>query len=135
MQVTVSQPPLSWQKPIDLCHNIFMMLWIAQWILNALALYIVAHIVSGISLGSFGSAMIAIVVMSIINMLVKPLLFVLTLPITIVTFGLFTLILNAVMLILVSKFTPGFHVEGLWPALIGSLLYSIIATILHTLVR
>ena len=111
------------------------MMMIAQWILNALALYIVAHIVSGISLGSFGSAMIAIVIMSIVNMLVKPILFLLTLPITIVTFGLFTLILNAIMLMLVSKFTPGFHVDGLWPALIGSLLYSIIATILHTLVR
>ncbi len=112
-----------------------MIMWIAQWILNALALYIVAHIVSGISLGSFGSAMIAIVVMSIVNMLVKPVLFLLTLPITIVTFGLFTLIVNAIMLLLVSKFTPGFHVDGLWPALVGSLLYSIIATILHALVR
>lgn len=112
-----------------------MMMWIAQWLLNALALYIVAHIVSGIELGSFGSAMIAIIVMSIANMLVKPVLFLLTLPITIVTFGLFTLILNASMWLLVSNFTPGFHVEGLWPAIVGSLLYSIIATILHTLVR
>ena len=130
-----SQPLSSWQSPTYLCNNISMMMWIAQWILNALALYIVAHIMPGISLGSFWTAMVAIIVMSIVNMLIKPILFLLTLPITIVTFGLFALIINAIMLMLVSKFTPGFHVDGLWSAMIASLLYSLISTILHTLVR
>ncbi len=112
-----------------------MIIWIAQWLLNGLALYIVAHLVSGIALDGFGAALVAIIVISLVNMLIKPLLFILTLPITVVTLGLFTLLLNAAMFLLAGNITPGFYIDGLGTALIGSLLYSIISTLLQSLVR
>jgi putative membrane protein len=110
------------------------MIWIAQWILNALALYIVARIVPGIALSSFGAAMVAIIVMSLVNMFIKPILFLLTLPVTVVTLGLFTLILNALMFLLVGNLTPGFYVAGVWPALVASVLYWAITSIFNGLV-
>lgn len=112
-----------------------MMLSIARWILNGVALYIVARLVPGIELVSFGAALVAIIVISLVNVLVKPILFLLTLPITIVTLGLFTLVLNASMLLLAGNLTPGFRVDGFVPALVGSLLFSIVSTLLHTMVR
>lgn len=111
------------------------MLWLARWIINALALYIVAHIVPGIELQSFTAALVAIVVISLVNVLVKPILFLLTLPITVVTLGLFTLVLNGGMLLLAGNLTPGFRVDGFGSAFIGSLLLSIVSTLLHALVR
>lgn len=103
--------------------------------LNGLALYIVAKILPGIHLLDFGSALIAVIVIGLVNALIKPLLFLLTLPVTIITFGLFALVLNALMLMLASALTPGFKIDGFGTALLGSILLSIVTTILHSLVR
>ncbi len=108
---------------------------IVSWVLNALALYIVAKILPGIHLLDFGSALIAVIVIGLVNALIKPLLFLLTLPVTIITFGLFALVLNALMLMLASALTPGFKIDGFGTALLGSILLSIVTTILHSLVR
>lgn len=112
-----------------------MFVWIARWIVNALALYIVSQIVPGIHVANFTSALIAVVVIGLVNTLVKPILFVLTLPITIVTLGLFTLILNAFMLLLAGSMLSGFSVDGFGAAFIGSILLSVVSTLLQSLVK
>jgi len=108
---------------------------IVRWILNALALYIVARILPGIHLTDFGSALFAVVIIGLVNALIKPVLFLLTLPVTVLTFGLFALVLNALMLLLASAITPGFKIDGFGTALLGSILLSIITTVLHSLVQ
>ena len=108
---------------------------IANWVLSALALFLVSRIIPGIRLQDFWSALIAVVIIGLVNALIKPILLLLTLPITILTLGLFTLVINACMLLLASGLTPGFKVDGFGSALIGSILLSVISTLLHALVR
>lgn len=110
------------------------MKFIANWVLNALALYLVSKILTGIQLRDFWSALIAVAVIGLVNALIKPILLLLTLPITILTLGLFTFVINALMLLLASSFAPGFHIDGFGTALLGSILLSIISTLLHRLV-
>lgn len=108
---------------------------IANWVLSALALILVSKIITGITLADFGSALIAVVVIGLVNALIKPVLLLLTLPITILSLGLFTFVINALMLLLASQFTPGFKVDGFGTALIASILFSIISMLLRSLVR
>lgn len=104
------------------------------WILNAIALLIVAYILPGITVASFGSALIAALVLGLLNTLVKPVLVILTLPITVVTLGLFLLVLNALVFWFAGSILKGFQVDGFWWALLGALIYSIIASLLSGLV-
>jgi putative membrane protein len=108
---------------------------IANWVLNALALLLVSKIVTGITLVDFWSALVAVFVMALVNALIKPVLLLLTLPITILSLGLFTFVINALMLLLASQFTPGFKVDGFGTALIASILFSVISMLLRSLVR
>jgi len=110
------------------------MKFIANWVLNALALFLVSKILPGIHLRDFWSALIAAAIIGLVNALVKPILLLLTLPITILSLGLFTFVINALMLLLASSFSPGFTVNGFGTALIGSILLSVISTVLHRLV-
>jgi len=103
---------------------------ILVWILNAVALLIVAYILPGISVASFWSALIAALVLGLMNTLVKPVLVFLTLPITIVTLGLFLLVLNALVLWFAGSILKGFHVAGFWWALAGAFIYSVISGLL-----
>lgn len=107
---------------------------IANWVLNALALFLVSRIIPGIQLSGFGAALVAVIIISLVNALIRPILLLLTLPINILTLGLFTFVLNAFMLMLAGSVTPGFHVDGFGSALIGSVLLSLVSTILHSLV-
>ena len=100
------------------------------WILNAVALLIVAYILPGITVASFGSALIAALVLGLLNAVVKPLLVLLTLPLTIVTLGLFLLVLNALVFWLAGSILKGFQVDGFWWAVIGAIVYSIVSTAL-----
>lgn len=100
---------------------------IIVWILNAVALLAVAYVLPGIVISSFGSAMLAALVLGLLNALVKPLLILLTLPITVVTLGLFLLVLNALVFWLAGSLFKGFQVEGFWWAVAGALLYSVIS--------
>lgn len=104
------------------------------WILNAVALLIVAYILPGITVASFWSALIAALVLGLLNTLVKPLLVLLTLPITIVTLGLFLLVLNALVFWFVGSILRGFQVEGFWWAALGALVYSIVSGLLSRLI-
>jgi putative membrane protein len=103
------------------------------WILNAVALLVVAYILPGITVASFGSALIAALVLGLLNALVKPVLILLTLPITVVTLGLFLLVLNALVFWFAGSILKGFQVNGFWWALIGAIVYSIVSGLLSGL--
>ena len=111
-----------------------MVTLILVWILNAVALLAVAYLLPGITVASFGSALIAALVLGLVNMLVKPVLVLLTLPITIVTLGLFLIVINALVFWFVGSVLKGFQVNGFWWAVGGAILYSIISGLLTKLI-
>lgn len=94
--------------------------------ISALSLGVASYIVPGMRIDGIGTMLIAAFVLGIVNAVVRPVLFVLTLPITIVTLGLFLLVINAGMLGLVAWLLPGFTIDGFWPALGGWLIVSIV---------
>ena len=98
---------------------------IVRWLLLAAALLLVAHLYPGVQVTSFGSAMIAAFVLGLFNTLLRPLLVLLTLPVTILTLGLFLFIINALMFYFAASVLQGLHVNGFAAALIGSLIYSL----------
>jgi putative membrane protein len=112
-----------------------MMTLLLVWILNAVALLVVAYVLPGIVVASFGSAMLAALVLGLINMLVKPVLILLTLTITVVTLGLFLLVLNALMFWMAGSMLKGFQVNGFWWAVGGAILYSLISGFLSNLIN
>ncbi|MCX5590027.1 phage holin family protein [Alcaligenes endophyticus] len=105
------------------------------WILNAVALLVVAYVLPGITVASFGSALIAAILLGLLNALVKPILIVLTLPITIVTLGLFLFVLNALVFWLAGSIIKGFVVNGFWWAVLGAIIYSLVSGLLIGLVQ
>ncbi len=98
-----------------------------RWIINAVALLVVANVVPGFGVDTFYSALIAALVLGLVNALIRPLLFILTLPVTILTLGLFTFVINALMILLVSTMVKGFTVDGFVPALLAALLLWLIS--------
>ncbi len=98
---------------------------IVRWLLLAAALLLVAYVYPGVTIASFWSAMIAALVLGLLNTLVRPLLVLLTLPVTLVTLGLFLFVINALMFWSASGLLSGFNVAGFGAALIGSLIYSL----------
>jgi len=105
-----------------------------SWLLSAVALWIVAQILPGLRLRDFGAAMIAVVVIAIVNATVGPVVKFFAFPFTLLTLGLFLLIINAALLKLSSFFTPGFEVHGFLSALFGSVLITIFNAVLRHLV-
>lgn len=108
---------------------------IVRWLINALALYVTALLLPGIELRGIGATLIAAAVLGIVNAVIRPILTVLTLPLTIVTLGLFTFVVNALMLLLTSAVVPGFVVRGFWSAVVGAIVLSIISFLLSHLIR
>jgi putative membrane protein len=98
---------------------------LARWFLLAAALLLVAHLYPGVTVKSFSSALLAAFVLGLFNTLVRPLLVLLTLPVTLLTLGLFLFVINALMFWAAASVLDGFHVAGFSAALIGSLLYSL----------
>jgi putative membrane protein len=105
-----------------------------RWLLSALALLAVAYIYPGVRVESFFAAAVAALALGLVNALVRPVLVILTLPVTIVTLGLFLFVINALLFWLVSEMVKGFAVQGFVAALIGSVLYSLITTLVSWLV-
>jgi putative membrane protein len=103
-----------------------MLTLLARWILNAAALLLVAYLYTGVTVESFFAAMIAALVLGLVNALVRPLLVLLTLPVTIVTLGLFLFVINALLFWFVAEIVQGFKVTGFVAALVGSILYSLV---------
>lgn len=100
---------------------------IIRWILNTLALLLVVNVVPGFVYGGWLSLAIAAAVLGLLNAIVRPILWFITLPITVITLGLFLLILNAIMLELTAWLVPGFGIEGFGWAILGALVLSIIS--------
>ena len=100
--------------------------FLVNLLISAGLLLVVAHVVTGIEVRDWGSALLAALVLGLVNAVVRPVLVVLTLPLTIVTLGLFLFVVNALMLQLAAYFVPGFKVAGFGAALLGSLLLTIL---------
>ncbi len=106
---------------------------IIKLLLTALAVVVLAKILPGITVASYGSAVIVAIVLALLRLIVKPILVILTLPITIVTLGLFLLIINAIIILMAGYFVSGFEVTTIWWALLFSLLLSLFQSILFSL--
>jgi putative membrane protein len=102
-----------------------MLKLIVRWMLLAAALLLVAYLYPGVTVRSFGSAMIAALVLGLLNTIVRPLLVLLTLPVTVLTVGLFLFVINALMFWSAASVLQGFHVAGFFAALVGSVIYSL----------
>jgi len=107
---------------------------IVSWLLSAVALWIVAQIIPGIWVRGFGDALLATIVIAVVNAVIGPILRFFAWPLTILTLGLFPLIINAFLLKLASLITPGFKVNGFLSALAGSLVLTILTAILRHMV-
>jgi putative membrane protein len=103
---------------------------IVRWLLLAAALLLVAYLYPGVAVTSFGSAMIAAFVIGVFNTLLRPVLVLLTLPVTLLTLGLFLFVINALMFWAAAQVLDGFAVNGFVAALIGSLIYSLIGMVI-----
>jgi len=104
-----------------------------NWMLSALALWLLPRIIGGIEVRGYGTALIATVVITVVNTLFGWPLRLLTFPLTLITLGLFWLILNGFLLKLASAFVPGFSIRGFLPAFFGSMVFTILSYILHHL--
>jgi len=111
------------------------MSFLLTWLIAALSLLITAYLVPGLEFDNFIAAAIAAVVLGLVNAIVRPVLLLLTLPITLLTLGLFLFVVNAFMLWLTGLLTPGFTVAGFLPALIGSIVLTLVSTLLSQFFR
>ena len=100
------------------------------WFLNALALLTVAYVLPGITVDGFRAALVAALILGLINTLLRPLLILLTLPVTMVTLGLFILVINGLLFWFAGSVLKGFEVNGFWVGVIGALLYSVFSSVL-----
>jgi putative membrane protein len=100
--------------------------FLAHLLLTAALLLLVAHLVSGVDVAGWGPAFLGALVLGLVNGFVRPLMVLLTLPLTVLTFGLFLLVVNALMLWLVAALVPGIRIQGFGPALLGSLLLTLL---------
>ena len=108
---------------------------ILRLLINAFAVFVLAHFLRGVSVDGYVGAIIVAVVLSVLNLLVKPVLVILTLPITILTLGLFLLVINALIILLADKLIDGFAVNGIWTAILFSILLSILQSILQSVFK
>ena len=103
------------------------------WLINAVALVAVAYLLPGIEVSNFVTALIAALVLGLVNAVIRPILILLTLPVTLLTLGLFIFVINGLMFWLVGSFIEGFVVSGLWWGIAGAVVYSIISWALSAL--
>jgi len=106
---------------------------ILKWVISALAVFFAATLIPGISLSGVWAAIWVALLLGLINVTIKPILIVLTLPINILTLGLFTFVINALMILLVSSVVKGFEVSGFWTAMLFGIVLSVISYILNSL--
>lgn len=105
--------------------------FLLTWLVTAVSLMITAHVVDGFKVSNFVAALVASVIIGLVNAIIRPILVVLTLPITFVTLGLFLFVVNALTIWLAGSITPIFQVEGFGPALVGSIVLTIVASVLN----
>jgi len=108
--------------------------FLVRWGISSLSIFIVAHIVKGIEVSNSVTVLVVALVLGIINAFLRPLIILVTLPINIITLGIFTFFINGALFLLVSKIVKGFLITGFWPAFWGYILFSIISFLLSLLV-
>ena len=100
---------------------------IVHWLINAAALFVLPYILSSIQVKDFVTALVVALVLGLVNAVIRPLLILLTLPVTILTLGFFILVINALLFWAVASFVEGFQVAGFWPAFWGAILYALVS--------
>lgn len=104
------------------------------WLINALALIAVAYLMPSITVSSFGAALVAALVLGLVNAVVRPVLVLLTLPVTVLTLGLFIFVINGLLFWMVGTWLEGFAVAGFWAGVFGAVLFSLVSWLLSALV-
>lgn len=107
--------------------------FLIRLLVTALAAMLSAYVLPGVTIKDFTTALVLALVLAILNLLVKPILIILTLPATIITLGLFLLVINAIIILLASNLVKGFKVDGFWWALIFSLVLTVVSGIMHSI--
>ncbi|SHM44373.1 phage holin family protein [Chitinophaga sp. CF418] len=107
--------------------------FLIRLLVTALAAMLSAYLLPGVNIKDFTTALVLALVLAILNLLVKPILIILTLPATILTLGLFLLVINAIIILLASNLVKGFKVDGFWWALIFSLVLTVVSGIMHSI--
>lgn len=108
--------------------------FLLAWLVNTLALIAVAYLMPSITVSSFGAALIAALVLGLVNAIVRPVLVLLTLPVTILTLGLFIFVLNGLLFWMVGEWLEGFSVGGFWAGVFGAIVFSLVSWLLSALV-
>jgi len=108
---------------------------IIRWLFLTVAILVAAHLIEGIEVKGFWSAVFAAAILGVLNALFRPILIILTLPINILTLGLFTFVINAILIMMVSGVAGGFEVHGFWSALFGSLVISVVSWLLSSFIN
>lgn len=103
------------------------------WLINAVALFALPYVLPSVQVDTFWTALVAALVLGLINALIRPLLVLLTLPVTILTLGLFIFVINGLLFWAVGSFIAGFHVSGFWSGVFGAIVYSLISWLLSSL--
>jgi putative membrane protein len=104
------------------------------WLLNTLALVAVAYLMPSVTIASFGAALVAAALLGLVNTIIRPILVLLTLPVTVLTLGLFIFVINGLLFWAVASMLEGFDVTGFWSALFAAIIYSLISWLLSALV-
>lgn len=107
---------------------------VIRWLVTTVAILAVSYVMTSIKVEGFGTALVAGAILGILNALVRPVLIILTLPLTVVSLGFFILVINALLFQLAGAIVPGLHIASFWSALIGSVLVSIVSWIMNSLV-
>jgi putative membrane protein len=104
---------------------------LVNWLVTTLAVLIAAYVLPGVNVRNFFAGLLTALMLGLVNAILRPILVILTLPLTVVTLGLFIFVINALLVLLTSAIVPGFEVRSFWWALLFSLLFSIVSFILH----
>lgn len=104
---------------------------IINWVLSALIIVVAAYLLPGVHIANFVTALVVAIILGLLNAFLKPVLLFLTLPINVLTLGLFTLVINAFIIVIITKIIPGFQIDNFWWAVLYSLLMSVINVLLH----
>ena len=120
-------------KQLICSYNWIMLQTGINWLLSGLVVLSASYLLPGVHVESFLTALVVALVLGVVNILVKPLVFVLTLPLTLLTLGLFSFVINALMVVITEWLVPGFQVDGFFWAMLFSLTVSVLSTLVHTL--
>lgn len=107
------------------------MRFLIKWFVNIIALLVVIHVIAGVSIDNMQTVLVAALILGLLNTFIRPFIVILTLPFTILTFGLFTFFINGFLFYLAAKFVKGFTVAGFWNAFWAALLFSVISSLLN----